>query len=108
MTEPQFYAAVQTADLAPGEVRHVELSGQEIALYNMDGQFYATSDQCTHMRARLSDGYVTAGVIECPLHFGKFDIRTGRALSPPCKVDLAIYPVQVRGDWVFIGITSAP
>lgn len=108
MSEPQFHAAVQVADLASGEVRHVELRGREIAVYNIDGEFFATSDRCTHMRARLSDGYVTAGVVECPLHFGKFDIRTGRALSPPCKLDLATYPVQVRADSIYIGIASAP
>lgn len=104
MTEPHFHLAVQTDELSPGEVRHVEMMGQEIAVYNLDGEFFATSDRCTHMRARLSDGYVTAGVVECPLHFGKFDIRTGRALSPPCKLDLATYPVEVRGNSIFIGL----
>ncbi len=100
----QFHLAVRAADLAPGDVLHLALAGQEIALFNVSGEYFATSDRCTHMRARLSDGYVTEGVIECPLHFGKFDIRTGRALSPPCKLDLATYPVEVRADSVFVGV----
>lgn len=108
MTEQQFHVAAKTSAVVPGEVRHAEVAGHEIALYNIAGEFFATSDRCTHMRARLSDGYVNAGVVECPLHFGKFNIRTGQALSPPCKLDLAIYPVQVRGDLIFVGFPLAP
>ncbi len=106
MTEPQFSVVARMTDLAPGEVRHVELAGQEIAVFNVDGEFFATSDRCTHMRARLSDGYVNAGVVECPLHFGKFNIRTGHPLSPPCKLSLATYPVQVRDNCVWVGVPS--
>ena len=108
MTESQFSVVARTADLAPGEVRHVELAGLEIAIFNIDGEFFATSDRCTHMRARLTDGYVNAGVVECPLHFGKFDIRTGRALSPPCKLNLSIYPVQIRAGSVWVGVSPIP
>ncbi len=108
MTEPLFNVVARTADLAPGEVRHVELAGQEIAIFNLDGEFFATSDRCTHMRARMSDGYVNAGVVECPLHFGKFDIRTGRALSPPCKLNLSIYPVEIRAGSVWVGVSPIP
>jgi len=101
----QFHAVLRTADVEPGQVRHVALAGREVAVFNIDGEFFATSDRCTHMRARLSDGYVQAGVIECPLHFGKFDIRTGRALSPPCKIDLAVYPVRIDGDSLSVGVS---
>jgi nitrite reductase/ring-hydroxylating ferredoxin subunit len=106
MAAPVFHAVARTAELTSGEVLHLELAGHEIALFNIEGEFFATSDRCTHMRARLSDGYVQAGVVECPLHFGKFDIRTGRALSPPCKLDLATYPVEVRGDAVWVGLSA--
>ena len=103
-TAPRFQLAARTADLPPGEVLHVEVYGKEVALFNIDGEFFATADRCTHMRARLSDGYVEGGVVECPLHFGKFDIRSGRALSPPCKLDLAIYPVQVQADSIWVSV----
>ena len=103
-----FHAAVRASDLVPGEVRHVELAGREIAVFNIGGEFFATSDRCTHMRGRLSDGYVEGGVVECPLHFGKFDIRSGRALSPPCKISLAVFPVKVEGGSVWVGDVPAP
>lgn len=104
MSNLQFHRTFQAADLAPGEVRHVEVGDKEIAVFNLDGAFFATSDRCTHMRARLSDGYVTGGVVECPLHFGKFDIKTGQPLSPPCKVALSTYQVEIRDGAVWLGM----
>ena len=61
---------------------HVELDGRMIALYNIDGDFYATDDICTHRRARLSDGYLDGRIVQCPLHFGKFDVITGQPHEP--------------------------
>jgi naphthalene 1,2-dioxygenase system ferredoxin subunit len=87
------YSVADAADLPPGTMMHVELDGRMIALYNYDGDFYATDDICTHRRARLSDGYLEGRTIQCPLHFGKFDIITGEPQNPPCKVPVATYPV---------------
>ena len=108
MAAGQFLAVARAADIAPGTVQHVALAGREMALFNIDGSFFATDDRCTHMRARLSDGYVQGGVVECPLHFGKFDIRSGRALSPPCKLPLAVYAVRVEDGTVLVGEPVAP
>ena len=108
MQSGHFHPVARAADLAPGTVLHVELAGRELALFNIDGSFFATDDRCTHMRARLSDGYIQGGVVECPLHFGKFDIRSGRALSPPCKLPLAVYAVRLDGGIVMVGDAQAP
>ena len=108
MTAGQFHAVARAADIAPGTVQHVELAGREMALFNIDGSFFATDDRCTHMRARLSDGYMQGGVVECPLHFGKFDIRSGRALSPPCKLPLVVYAVRVEDGTVLVGEPVTP
>ena len=106
MNEREFHVVARTSDIAPGEVLHVEAAGREIAIYNLDGEFFATDDRCTHMRARLSDGYVEGAIVECPLHFGKFDIRNGRALSAPCTIDLRIYPVSVAGDSIAVRVAN--
>ena len=108
MTQQDFHPVARAADILPGAVLHVDLAGRELALFNLDGNFFATDDHCTHMRARLSDGYVQDGVVECPLHFGKFDIRSGRALSPPCKLPLAVYAVRVEDGIVLVGGPAAP
>jgi nitrite reductase/ring-hydroxylating ferredoxin subunit len=99
---PRSHVVVRADTVAPGAVKRIEAGGRAIALFNIDGAFYALDDRCTHMRARPSDGYVEGAIVECPLHFGKFDIRTGKAISAPCTVDVRIYPVERDGDSVSV------
>lgn len=98
------YPVALAADLAPGTMMHVEVDGRAIALYHVDGRFYATDDICTHRRARLSDGYLEGTVVQCPLHFGKFDIVTGHPLNPPCKIPVETYAVTLDGDQLLIEV----
>ena len=102
------YSVATAADVPPGSMIHVELDGRMIALYNYDGDFYATDDICTHRRARLSDGYLEGRVVQCPLHFGKFDIVTGEPLNPPCKVPLTTYTVTLDDESLLIDVPEEP
>jgi naphthalene 1,2-dioxygenase system ferredoxin subunit len=88
-------AADRTA-LGDGEVIGVIVNGKEIALYELDGEVFATDDICTHAYAKLSDGWFDNGEIECPLHAGRFDARTGKATAPPCIDDIKTYPARVE------------
>jgi nitrite reductase/ring-hydroxylating ferredoxin subunit len=90
------------SDLTPDYPAACSVEGHRIALYLVDGAVYATSNICTHQFALLSDGYQEDGVIECPLHQGRFDVRTGKALCAPLTIDLATYEVDVRGDEVWV------
>lgn len=90
--------------LAPGEILAVELRGRRIALYNLDGEFHATDNVCTHAFALMSDGYLEGDIIECPLHGGRFDVRTGKGLGPPIVCDLKTYLVRLEGDDVEVNI----
>jgi len=70
--------------------------GTFVALYNVDGQIYATADACTHGAASLSEeGTLDGHIIECSWHFGRFDVRSGDVRASPCTVALKTYPVQV-------------
>jgi len=84
--------------LNEGDVLGVDVAGRSIALYEVDGEVYATDNICTHAYARLSDGWLDGDAIECPLHAAHFDVRTGKVLSPPAMDDLKTYPVRVTGD----------
>src|ERR1700756_6030784 len=84
--------------LRAGEPYGVEIAGHHIALYRVGGEFYATGNICTHEEALLSDGMLDGCEIECPLHMGRFDIRTGEALTSPVETDIPTYPVRVVGD----------
>ena len=102
----RLHKALRVHAVVPGEAKHVEIAGYEIAVFNLDGVFFATDDICTHMRARLSDGFVEDDVVQCPLHFGTFDIRSGKARSAPCTEDLQTYPARIEGDWVMVELPN--
>jgi naphthalene 1,2-dioxygenase system ferredoxin subunit len=97
MADEGWVKAADRTALADGEVIGVIVNGQELALYELDGAIYATDDICTHAYAKLSDGWMEKGEIECPLHAGRFDIKTGKATAPPCIDDVKTYPVRVEG-----------
>tara|TARA_B110000483_G_scaffold57847_1_gene72376 strand:- start:1076 stop:1399 length:324 start_codon:yes stop_codon:yes gene_type:complete len=73
-------------------------------IYKIEDGFYATDGICTHENVHLEDGLVMDGEIECPMHQGIFDIKTGKAKSPPACVDLKTYPVKSENGNIFIQI----
>lgn len=104
MTE--FYSVAKTADLAPGEMMYVEVGPKEepVCLINLDGEFFALDDCCTHEDASLSDGDISGDEIECPLHGGAFNIRTGEPVYFPVVVRAKTYTVRVEGDTIQIAL----
>lgn len=89
----------------PTEVKQIEVAGRApVALYNLDGEFFATDDTCTHGEASLAEGDIDGGEIYCPFHMGAFDIRTGEATVAPCAQALRSYGVNVVGDSITIEI----
>lgn len=82
-------------DLAAGEVIGVEAGGRSIAIYDCDGELFATDNICSHAYACLSDGWLDGDTIECPLHAARFNVRTGKVLDPPATDDLKSFPVRL-------------
>lgn len=96
---------LKKSDLVPGEVRKVEVQGCALAVYNVQGVFYATQDGCTHATASLSEGeIVDDDCIACPVHDGTFHIPSGQAMSFPCEVALRTYKVSEQGDDVLVDL----
>lgn len=80
--------------------------GKEIALYRVGQEVFATDNLCTHGRARMCDGYQEGHEIECPLHQGRFDIRSGKALCAPLTTDIGVYPVRMIDGRITIGMDT--
>jgi anthranilate 1,2-dioxygenase large subunit len=99
--------AASLSEIDEGGVIGVDVGSVAIALYNLGGEIHATDGICTHALALLADGFVEDGKIECPLHQGLFDIRSGKALCAPLTEDLRTYAVKVEGDNVFVDLDSA-
>ena len=85
-----------TKDIAPGQAIAVEVQGHRIAVFNVNGEFKAIGDTCTHRGGPLSQGKVEGSTVTCPWHGAKFDIRTGNVLSPPAPAAVASYKVVVE------------
>lgn len=96
--------AAKLDELDPDEPFAATIDGEQIALYLVDGDVFATHNVCTHQFALLSDGYLEDGCIECPLHQGKFDVRTGAAMCAPATEPLKTYRVHVEGNDVLIDL----
>ena len=75
-----------------------------IGVFRVQGQYFACDDTCPHGQANLSDGFVDDYDIECPLHQGRFDLRTGEAKCPPVVGRIRIYPAKTEGGRVLIDI----
>jgi phenylpropionate dioxygenase-like ring-hydroxylating dioxygenase large terminal subunit/NADPH-dependent 2,4-dienoyl-CoA reductase/sulfur reductase-like enzyme len=99
-------SAISLELLRPDGVTGVEIEGVPVALYKLGEQVYATHGICTHALAFLADGFVEDGKIECPLHQGQFDIRSGRALCTPLTEDIKTYAVKVEDGTVFVELDS--
>ena len=100
--ELTWYAVAKTSELNPGEVMYVEVGNDPVALINLEGEFFALSDICTHQDASLSDGEIFGDEIECPLHGGAFEIRTGLPANFPVVVPVETYAVKTEGETVFV------
>jgi naphthalene 1,2-dioxygenase ferredoxin component len=96
--------ATAVADVAVDMPAACSLGQHEIAVYLVDGAYYATSNICTHASALLTDGLMDGCEIECPLHNARFDVRTGKVLSSPAEIDLETFTTRVVGGQIEVFI----
>ena len=82
-------------------VKSFEVGDNVIAVYNVGGTFYATDNECTHGAASLAEGILEDDIIECTLHFGAFNVKTGEAVQAPCFTPLRTYKVVVQDGQVW-------
>ena len=107
--------ATDTRELQPGTMRKIAVEGKTILLVNLDGEFFALSNTCTHMGGSLADGVLEGDVVRCPRHHAGFEVKTGRCVIPPKillfnghAADLQTYPVKVDGDAVWVDAGGMP
>lgn len=103
MQVTEWIHVAEASEIPPGEGLRVEIDDQPVALWNVNGEFYATSDVCTHEETSLADGDLWGAVVECPLHGAQFDVRTGEVQSLPAIFPLPTYPVKREGDALYVG-----
>lgn len=88
----------RVADLKPGHSCRVTVGGRAVAVYNIDGSYYATQDECTHADGPLSEGDIDGPAVICPWHASAFDVRDGSVLIGPATDPLRTYQVVIEGE----------
>lgn len=88
----------------PGEIRAVNAGGEIVAVANVDGEFYAVADTCTHAEASLSEGDLDGHTIACPLHGAEFDVKTGEVLALPATSPIETFPVDIENGNLIVTI----
>lgn len=94
----------QTHQLPPGKGLLVKAKGHEIALFNVEGEFYAISNRCPHSTGPLAEGRLFGRIVTCPWHGAQFDVTTGQYCGGQAVKAVTTYPVHVEGHSIFIEI----
>lgn len=92
-----FVKAAKTGDIALGSAKMVEVGGKKIAIFNVDGKYYAIDNTCTHRGGPLAEGALEGKEVTCPWHGAVFDVTTGEVLGPPAPKPVSCYGVRVSG-----------
>lgn len=99
----RFVKVCQTADIKPGTGKSVELDGKVVALFNVDGKFYAIDDTCRHRGGPLGEGELEGKTVICPWHGWRYDVTTGANELVP-EQPTQTYETNVEGDEVFVAL----
>ena len=92
----------EVTEIGPGEGKTIEVEGLSLALFNVDGTYFAIANACTHVGGPLGEGALIGKEVTCPLHGAQFDVTCGKALSGPARGDAKSFPVSLVGDDVCV------
>ncbi len=100
----QLHKVAETKDLPPGSGMAVEVEGRQLAIFNVDGKYFAIDDTCPHSGGPLSEGDLEGEQVVCPWHGAIFDLKDGSVQCPPADEGVGCYRVEVDGDDIKVEI----
>jgi 3-phenylpropionate/trans-cinnamate dioxygenase ferredoxin subunit len=100
----EFHKLATVDEVGPGEINQYLVDDRFVALCNVEGEFHAFEDVCTHQFAHLSEGEFTGAEVKCPLHGAKFDVKTGAAKSLPAVKPVPKHEVKVENGNVYVAL----
>ena len=100
----EFFKVAKVSEIPPGGKKLVEVDFVPVALFNVDGDFYAIEDVCTHDGGPLAEGELEGDEVECPRHSARFSVRTGQPLCMPAVEPVDCYEVKVEGEDILVNI----
>ncbi len=100
-----FTKALGVSDLPPGSMKTVVVGGNKLAIANVDGDFFAIDDTCSHAQCSLgTEGFIDDNVVTCGCHGATFDVTSGKVMSLPAITDVASYPIKIVGGDILVKI----
>ena len=97
-----FVKAAETKDIQPSNMKAFELAGEKICIVNVEGNYYALGNVCTHVGGPLDEGTLEGYEVECPWHGSKFDVRTGEPTKPPARQAVPKYEVKIEENDILV------
>ncbi len=101
---PKTVTVGEVSELGSGEAKTVEVEGVSLALFNVDGTYFAIANTCTHVGGPLGEGALIGKEVTCPLHGAQFDVTSGKVLGGPARSDVKSFPVRLEGDDVMVEV----
>jgi nitrite reductase/ring-hydroxylating ferredoxin subunit len=98
----EFVKVAMTSEVSPGRMKAVLYEGQQVCLANVQGNYFAIRNTCTHLGGPLAQGKLEEGVVECPWHGSRFDLATGEVKRGPARTPETVYEVKVDGTTILI------
>jgi nitrite reductase/ring-hydroxylating ferredoxin subunit len=102
----EFAKVAKVGEIPVGTAKLVEVSGTEIAIFNVNGSFHAIDNMCTHVGGPLCEGELDGAEVTCPWHGAVFNVTTGRVLGPPAAESVTRYNVRVNGSDIEIELNQ--
>jgi 3-phenylpropionate/trans-cinnamate dioxygenase ferredoxin subunit len=105
----EWVTIARTEDIPPGHAARIEIDGRPIAIFNVDGEFFAVDDTCSHAEASLSEGELDLErcTIECPLHGSCFDLRDGEPLTLPAVEPVAVHVLAIHDGLIQLAVAAS-
>jgi 3-phenylpropionate/trans-cinnamate dioxygenase ferredoxin subunit len=107
MADTDFVKVAEVGELAPGDMKVVNIGDDQILIVNVDGDFHAIDDLCSHAFASLADGDLNGKEVECPLHGSVFNVTTGEVMTSPADESQRVFNLRIEGQDIMVGPAKA-
>ena len=97
-----FVKVAETKDIKPSTMKAIDLAGERVCIVNVEGNYYAIGNVCTHVGGPLNEGTLEGYDVECPWHGSKFDVRTGKPTRPPARQSVPTYEVKIEDNNILV------
>ena len=100
----QWYKVASVGDIKPNSAIQVLVDEKFLAIFHVDGKYFAIDDACSHVGGNLSEGSLEGNIVTCPWHGATFDITCGKALSEPAETDVGSYKLKIEGVDILVEV----